>query len=100
MRRWVVWLGLLAACPTQKPPAFVTVRSPDAQPVAGATVGWVCTPDGDGAAVSDASGIASVTVFNSDPDSCVLTVAKIGFRTVQLENQKLGSLDVTLEPSP
>jgi hypothetical protein len=99
MRRWVFAL-VLAGCPTHKPPALVTVRSPDAQPVVGATVGWVCTPSGDGAAVSDASGVASVTVYNSDPDSCVLTVAKIGFRTVQLENQTLGSLDVTLEPSP
>jgi hypothetical protein len=98
--RWVVLLGVLAGCPTHKPPTLVTVRSPDAQPVVGATVGWVCTPSGDGAAVSDASGVATVTIYNSDPDSCVLTVAKIGFRTVQLENQKLGPLDVTLEPSP
>jgi hypothetical protein len=98
--RWVVLLGLLAGCPTHQPPTLVTVRSPDLQPVAGATVGWVCTPSGDGAAVSDASGVATVTVYNSDPDTCVLTVAKIGFRTVQLENQKLGALDVTLEPSP
>ena len=100
MRGWIVVVLLLAGCPSSKPPALVTVRSPDAQPVAGATVGWACTPTGDGAAVSDASGVATVVVYNSDPESCVLTVAKIGFRTVQLENQKLGSLDITLEPSP
>ena len=94
-----MWLGLVAGC-TSQTAVLVTVRSPDTQPVAGATVGWVCTPRGDGAAVSDVSGVASVTIFESDTDTCVLTVAKFGFRTLQLENQKLESLDVTLEPSP
>jgi len=108
MRRWVLLrsllllgsVGLLGGCPSQTPPVIVNVRAPDAQPVAGATVGWACTPTGDGAAVSDASGVATVTVYNSDPDTCVLTVAKIGFRTQQLEGLKLESRDITLEPSP
>jgi hypothetical protein len=102
MGRWMslVLLGALAGCPTHKPPVMVTIRSTDTQPVAGATVGWACTPSGDGAAVSDASGVATVTVYNSNPDSCVLTVAKIGFRTQQLEGIELESRDITLEPYP
>ena len=90
-------LLVLSGCPTHSPPTLVTVRTPDAQPVANATVGWVCTPSGDGAAVSGVDGVAAITLHNSKPERCVLTVAKLGFRTIQLENQKLGSLDVTLE---
>lgn len=103
MRRVVIGALLVCAitgCPTQKPPVTVTVRTPDAQPVAGAVVGWLCTPDGDGAAVSDATGAATVVIFNSEPKTCIVTVAKIGFRTQQIANQSLGSIDVTLEPSP
>ena len=93
----LLWVG---CGPTQKPPVTITVRTPDTQPVAGAVVGWLCTPEGDGAAVSDASGAATVVIFNSEPKTCTVTVAKIGFRTQQLENQPLGPIDVTLEPSP
>ena len=58
--KWgVVLLIGLAGCPTSKPPATVMVRTPDAQPLSGATVGWLCTPTGDGAAVSDATGAAT-----------------------------------------
>jgi hypothetical protein len=97
---WTLFGCALAGCPTQKPPVTVTVRTPDTQPVAGAVVGWLCTPQGDGAAVSDASGAATVVIFNSEPKTCTVTVAKIGFRTQQITNQPLGPLDVTLEPSP
>lgn len=74
----------------------VTVTTPAGTGVSDATVAWVCEPTGDAGAVTDDAGAAELTIFNSEPKQCVVTVAKPGYHTQQLSVDELAE-PVTVE---
>jgi hypothetical protein len=92
----VLVLCLAASCATTLP-LSVTVRSAQQEPIAGATVAWVCTPSGDAGSVTGLDGLAEATMFNSEPEQCVVTVAKIGYRSVQQTTMDLEPMVIALE---
>ena len=97
VRRFVLAV-LLAGCsdPAELTTTVVTMTG---EPIADAIVSWVCTPDGDAGAASDATGIARPVVYHSSPELCTVTVTAPGFRTAQVESAP-APITVTLEAVP
>jgi hypothetical protein len=76
-------LPLLVSGCTHAGVVLVRVRTATGAPLAGATVACVCQPGGDAGAVTGADGLAELSLFNSKPETCVVTAARIGYQTEQ-----------------
>jgi len=93
-----LWLALAgAACASQRV-VQVRVTTPAGKAVGGVTIAWVCEPSGDAGAVTGEDGVATLSLFNSNPKHCLITVAKPGYETLQLAVDEISDpVEVELE---
>jgi hypothetical protein len=90
-------LALVAGCVT-KASLSVDVSAAGGAPLEGVVVACVCDPAGDAGGVTDAGGAVELAVFDGEPDKCIVTVAKVGYRTQQITIDTLAvPLAVALE---
>ena len=97
--RYVLLLALATGCVTQQGLSVRVVKLGGA-PLDGVVLACVCQPDGAAGAVTDADGVAELVIFNSDPESCVITAARAGYLTAQVEVEPGSELELELEPLP
>ena len=82
-RSWICRILVLLVCGCHAGVVRVRVHTATGAPLPGATVACVCEPSGDAGAVTDPNGVAELPLFNSEPDRCLITAAKIGYQTEQ-----------------
>jgi hypothetical protein len=100
MRRSILLLVLSSACVSEQR-LVVHVGKPGGAPLDGVVLACVCEPEGNAGAVTDTAGSAELVIFNSDPETCVITAARGGYLTQQVAVEEPdGELTIELEPVP